>query len=346
MPSSSSICGGVSVGEHDHVKAALASLGVDAGLLAGGAEAGQADLVRHGPRRHAGLRPAGQPRLRDGHLPALRPPGDPGVCSAAEASGSSAPRRRSIEDLPEAAPGAPTRSAARLELRDDGWHARPTGEPGLARPHLDARRRRAGDRARRRAIRPWPASRSRSSCCRRLGSSIASMTVTVRLFAILRERAGSDSIEVELDEGATVAEALEQLAARPELERAARADAGADGRQPRLRGSRTRRSPPATSWRWCRRSAAATRDRVHVRITDGPLSLESLSALVSPPRGRRDRHLPGHDARGRQPRLRGLPRDGRGADRRDPRASASSATAWPPRPPSTGSAPSRWASRA
>ena len=41
------------------------------------------------------------------------------------------------------------------------------------------------------------------------------MTVTVRLFAILRERAGHDSIEVELDEGATVAEALDELAAAP-----------------------------------------------------------------------------------------------------------------------------------
>ena len=44
------------------------------------------------------------------------------------------------------------------------------------------------------------------------------MTVTVRLFAVLRERAGRDSIEVELEEGATVAEVLDQLSARPELE--------------------------------------------------------------------------------------------------------------------------------
>ena len=43
------------------------------------------------------------------------------------------------------------------------------------------------------------------------------MTVTVRLFAVLRERAGMDSIEVELDEGATVAEVLAKLASRPEL---------------------------------------------------------------------------------------------------------------------------------
>ena len=43
------------------------------------------------------------------------------------------------------------------------------------------------------------------------------MTVTVRLFAILRERAGSDSIEIELPEPATVDDAFECLAAVPAL---------------------------------------------------------------------------------------------------------------------------------
>jgi molybdopterin synthase catalytic subunit len=43
------------------------------------------------------------------------------------------------------------------------------------------------------------------------------MTVTVRLFAILRERAGSDSVEIELPEGATVGDAFERLAAAPGL---------------------------------------------------------------------------------------------------------------------------------
>jgi molybdopterin synthase catalytic subunit len=37
------------------------------------------------------------------------------------------------------------------------------------------------------------------------------MNVTVRLFAILRERAGSDRIELELPEGARVADALEAV---------------------------------------------------------------------------------------------------------------------------------------
>jgi molybdopterin converting factor small subunit len=43
------------------------------------------------------------------------------------------------------------------------------------------------------------------------------MTVSVRLFAILRERAGSDRIELELPAGATVADALEALAQDPAL---------------------------------------------------------------------------------------------------------------------------------
>jgi molybdopterin synthase catalytic subunit len=43
------------------------------------------------------------------------------------------------------------------------------------------------------------------------------MTIRVRLFAVLRQRAGSDSVEVEVDEGATVADALEALAEQPGL---------------------------------------------------------------------------------------------------------------------------------
>ena len=39
------------------------------------------------------------------------------------------------------------------------------------------------------------------------------MVLQVRLFAVLRERAGRDSLEVEVAEGATVAEALRALAA-------------------------------------------------------------------------------------------------------------------------------------
>ncbi|MBS1883140.1 MAG: molybdenum cofactor biosynthesis protein MoaE [Actinobacteria bacterium] len=43
------------------------------------------------------------------------------------------------------------------------------------------------------------------------------MTANVRLFAILRERAGRDSVEIDLPEGATVGDAFERLAAVPGL---------------------------------------------------------------------------------------------------------------------------------
>src|SRR5829696_8883927 len=43
------------------------------------------------------------------------------------------------------------------------------------------------------------------------------MTVRVRLFAVLRQRAGRESVEIEVDEGATVADALDVLAKEPGL---------------------------------------------------------------------------------------------------------------------------------
>jgi MoaE-MoaD fusion protein len=46
---------------------------------------------------------------------------------------------------------------------------------------------------------------------------MAQMTVTVRLFAILRDRAGAGSIDIELPEHATVADALKVLGQRREL---------------------------------------------------------------------------------------------------------------------------------
>jgi MoaE-MoaD fusion protein len=43
------------------------------------------------------------------------------------------------------------------------------------------------------------------------------MTIRVRLFAVLRQRAGRESVEVELEEGATVEDALAALAREPGL---------------------------------------------------------------------------------------------------------------------------------
>jgi MoaE-MoaD fusion protein len=109
------------------------------------------------------------------------------------------------------------------------------------------------------------------------------MTVTVRLFAVLRERVGSDSIEVELDDGATVAEALARLADRPELGdllermpvRMAVNRDYADGDTSLASGDELALVPPI--------SGGSADSNVHARVTDEPLSLETLSRLVSRP---------------------------------------------------------------
>lgn len=106
------------------------------------------------------------------------------------------------------------------------------------------------------------------------------MTVRVRLFAVLRERAGSDSIEVELTEGATVADAIRELSEHSPL-------AGMLDKLPvRMAVNRTYASPETPL------SAADELALIppisggagpHVRVTDEPLSLEALSEAVSRP---------------------------------------------------------------
>jgi molybdopterin synthase catalytic subunit len=108
------------------------------------------------------------------------------------------------------------------------------------------------------------------------------MTVTVRLFAILRERAGRDSIEMELEDGATVAQALDQLSTRPELadllsRLPVRLAVNRDYADPETRlasGDELALVPPVSGGEY---------GRVHVRITEQPLSLLSVSGLVSRP---------------------------------------------------------------
>ena len=106
------------------------------------------------------------------------------------------------------------------------------------------------------------------------------MTVTVRLFAILRERAGSDSVEIELPDDATVDDALSALAERPGLgelldrlpvRMAVNRDyADADTRL--AAGDELALVPPV--------SGGAGH---HVRVTDEPLSADAISKLVGRP---------------------------------------------------------------
>jgi len=103
----------------------------------------------------------------------------------------------------------------------------------------------------------------------------------VRLFAILREQAGSDSILLELDEGATVADALERLAADPSLAdllqrlpvRIAVNHDYATADTPLRAEDELALIPPI--------SGGAV--RVHARVSAEPLSLEALSLAVGCP---------------------------------------------------------------
>jgi MoaE-MoaD fusion protein len=109
------------------------------------------------------------------------------------------------------------------------------------------------------------------------------MVLQVRLFAVLRERAGRDSLEVEVAEGATVAEALRALAEESEPLAAAleampvvmavnRSYAGEDAIL--AAGDELALIPPVSG-------GAEAAARPHVRVTSEPLSADRLNALVA-----------------------------------------------------------------
>jgi molybdopterin converting factor subunit 1 len=107
------------------------------------------------------------------------------------------------------------------------------------------------------------------------------VTLSVRLFAGLRERAGADRVEVELPDGASVAELLEALAATPVgvlrpgqcVVAVNREYARADERV--RAGDEVALIPPVSG------GAGPVR---HVEVTGGPLDLAALSAAVRDPR--------------------------------------------------------------
>jgi molybdopterin synthase catalytic subunit len=106
------------------------------------------------------------------------------------------------------------------------------------------------------------------------------MTVTVRLFAILRERAGSDTVEIDLPEGATVADAFEQLATAPGL-------AELIDRMPlRMAVNREYASPAAVIAAGDELAVIPPISggaRTWARVTEDRLSAERLSAAVADP---------------------------------------------------------------
>jgi molybdopterin synthase catalytic subunit len=106
------------------------------------------------------------------------------------------------------------------------------------------------------------------------------MKVRVRLFAMLRERAGADEVEVELPDGARVADALERLgdlAGGMRLVMAVNREyASADA--PLSADDELALIPPVSG------GAAPERTAPHVRVTEEPLSLDALVACVRDPR--------------------------------------------------------------
>jgi molybdopterin synthase catalytic subunit/molybdopterin converting factor small subunit len=106
------------------------------------------------------------------------------------------------------------------------------------------------------------------------------MTVTIRLFSLLRERAGSDRVQLELADGATVADALQALSKIPSL-------AGVLERLPvQMAVNRDYASPqtPLDSddeLALIPPLSGGSAPRIHVAVTARPLSLEALSGIVS-----------------------------------------------------------------
>jgi molybdopterin synthase catalytic subunit len=107
------------------------------------------------------------------------------------------------------------------------------------------------------------------------------MKVSVRLFAILRERAGSDRIELQLPAGATVADALEALAQVPAL-------GGVLERLPvRMAVNRDYASPQtplAGDDELALIPPLSGGSGARVAVSERPLNLAALAASVSDPR--------------------------------------------------------------
>lgn len=121
------ICGGVSVGEHDHVRAVLAELEVKEAFWGVALRPGKPTSFGTGPDGTLVFGLPGNPVSAMVTFVLLARP-------AIEALlGREAKRPRATAILDEHYPKKPGRAHAvrcRLELRDDGWHARTTGEQG------------------------------------------------------------------------------------------------------------------------------------------------------------------------------------------------------------------------
>ena len=118
------ICGGVSVGEHDHVKSALASLGVDEVFWRVALKPGKPTWFGTAPGGTLVFGLPGNPVSAMVTFLLFVRPAIRAMLGAPD--GSDRLRATLDEDLPKP-PGRAHAVRCRLELRDDGWHASPTG---------------------------------------------------------------------------------------------------------------------------------------------------------------------------------------------------------------------------
>jgi len=106
------------------------------------------------------------------------------------------------------------------------------------------------------------------------------MKVRVRLFAMLRDRAGTDEVELDLPEGARVGDALERLSDVAGGMRVVMAvnREYADAEAPLAAGDELALIPPVSG------GAAPERTAPHAHVTPDPLSPAELEARVRDPR--------------------------------------------------------------
>jgi molybdopterin converting factor subunit 1 len=124
-----------------------------------------------------------------------------------------------------------------------------------------------------------------------LAGGTGEMVVRIRLFAILRERAGRDAVELRLSSGATVADALKalsdleplgELLARLPIQMAVNRDY-ATAETTLGPGDELALIPPVSGGGEEGDSGAADAELLHVRVSGEPLSVERLSRAVERP---------------------------------------------------------------
>ena len=150
--------------------------------------------------------------LRDGHLSAAPPtPTATRSISRSRASRRTSRTRGSADAIATTQPDR-VRLRAERDPRGDGRVYRIAFEAadGRAALHRHGDRRGPCARATRRST---PRRRATTRFAPRARTSIRCMFIDVRLFAMLRERAGSDTVTVEVPDGATVRDALDAVAA-------------------------------------------------------------------------------------------------------------------------------------